>query len=92
MRTAKDFIGAITVASNNNDMMALISIHDDLLDVEVSVLTKTVKYIKTNDMIAYSVFTSAASMSKVEKNGVFNRIIRQAISRELLTNIEEVSA
>ncbi|RLC48829.1 MAG: hypothetical protein DRH57_01440 [Candidatus Cloacimonadota bacterium] len=85
MRTAKEFVEAITTASDNNDMMGLISIHDDLLKVEISVLTKTVKYIKATDTIAYSVFTSAASMSKVEKNGVFNRIIRQAISRESLT-------
>jgi len=84
MRTAKEFIEAITTASDNNNMMELISIHDDLLNVEISVLTKTVKYIKATDIIVYTVFTSVAAMSKVEKNGVFNRIIRQAVSRELL--------
>jgi len=85
MKTAKEFIVAITTASNTNDMMELISIHDELLTVEISVLSKTVKYIKATDAIAYSVFCSAASMSRVEKNGVFNRIIKQSLSRELLT-------
>lgn len=85
MKTAKQFITAITTASNDNKMMGLIELHDDLLKVEVSVASKTVKYLKETDEVTYMAFSSAASMSKVEKNGVFNRIIRQAMTRENLT-------
>ena len=85
MKTAKEFIEAITTASNENNIMGLISLHDDLLKVEISVLSKTVKYIKATDEITYSVLSTASAMSKVEKNGIFNRIIKQAMARELLT-------
>jgi hypothetical protein len=85
MKTVKDFIEELIVASDNNDMMELISIHDELLSVDVSILTKTVKYIKATNEVVYSVFSSASLMSRVEKNGVFNRITKQAFLRELLT-------
>ena len=88
MKTAKEFIEAITEASIENDMFRLINIHDELLTVEVSVISKTVKYIKATDEVTYMVFSTASTMSKVEKNGIFNRIIRQAIARENLTEIE----
>ncbi len=86
-KTAKEFIAEITTASNNNDMMGLISIHDEMLKVEISVVTKTVKYLKSKDEVTYMVFSQASTMSKAEKNGVFNRIIRQAMRRE---NMEEM--
>ena len=87
-KTAKVLIADITSASNNNDMMGLITIHDKMLKDEISVVIKTMKYLKSKDTIAYMVFSQAPMMSKVEKNGVFNRIIRQSIRRE---SIEEMA-
>jgi intracellular septation protein A len=87
-KTAKVLIADITSASNNNDMMGLITIHDKMLKNEISVVIKTMKYLKSKDTIAYMVFSQASMMSKVEKNGVFNRIIRQSIRRE---SIEEMA-
>ena len=88
MKNAKTYIEEITEASDNNEMMRVISLHDELLTADIGITTKVMTYLKKNDPIIYTVIKSASSMSKVEKNGVFNRIIRQSIAREMMLEVE----
>lgn len=86
-KTSKAFIADITSASDSNDIMGLITLHDELLKAEISVVTKTVKFLKDTDEVTYTVLTQASALSKVEKNGIFNRIIKQAMRREHLEEL-----
>ena len=88
MKNAKTYIEEITEASDNNEMMRVISLHDQLITADISVATKVMSYLKKNEPIVYMVVKSASSLSKVEKNGVFNRIIRQSIAREMMLEVE----
>lgn len=81
MRTSMSIFQSITSASDNNQMMELIKIHDTLLTVDIGIITHAMKALKRNE-IAYSTFMNASKLSKVDSNGIKKRIIRQALKRD----------
>jgi len=82
MKTTMSIIQEIQDASDNDDMFGLISIHNDLLHENVSLVTNALTLLKRNDEVSFEAFSFASGLSKLDKNGIMKRIIANAIRRE----------
>ena len=85
-RTPKYFIDTIQSASDNMEIIKLITIHDDMLSVDANILHRVMKHFYDTDKLVYDVFVDASKMSKVDKKGVFKKIIANAVKRESVTD------
>jgi len=84
MKTQNQIVQEITVASDNNDMMKLVSIHDELLQEDIGTVSNALKRLLKNDTIVYDIFVNASTLSKVDSNGLFKKIIKQSVKREMV--------
>jgi len=72
--------------SKSNDMFGLITIHDEMLKENISIVVQSLRFIRTFHESDYHAFYSASCLSKVEKKGIFNKIVANASKREGVTN------
>ena len=88
MKKVELVISSIKNASDNNNLIELVKIHDNLLSEDISIVEKVLSTLRDDFQIEYFVFSEASKISKVEKNGVFNKIIKQTLLRDKLNSIE----
>jgi len=81
LNSPQTYVEAIRKASDEMNISALITIHDELVKTNITTVSKVMKVIK-KDPVDYEVFANASAMSKNAKNGVFKLIVAQALQRE----------